>query len=239
MDDRDVAWAAGFFEGEGCMSYSGGYPRLTVANCDLEPLDRFLDVVGGSLCGPYPPPVGDLSRRPKWIVQICGFDRCIEVAAALGPYLGERRRGRIQTALLGAVEADLWPIRDVSNRGVDVAWVTGLFEAEGSVSWSAVPILSLGMADEDVVRWLPPILGGKVYGPYRPRGKDGCNRKQRWHWRLAGWERVGTAVRAMWPLLSSRRRARAIEILVDRIYAKRPGQRTFHVTDLSGDADAT
>jgi hypothetical protein len=47
---EEIAWAAGFYEGEGCIIYSrserSSVWRITVVNTDLEPLERFMKVVG-------------------------------------------------------------------------------------------------------------------------------------------------------------------------------------------------
>lgn len=58
----DFAWAAGFWDGEGCVSlthrsYGGNkIPRIVVqaAQVDREVLDKFCDIVGfGNVLGPY------------------------------------------------------------------------------------------------------------------------------------------------------------------------------------------
>lgn len=55
---NELAWAAGFFDGEGCTTYntSGGhrYPALVIAQVEREPLERFMAAVGmGKIYGPY------------------------------------------------------------------------------------------------------------------------------------------------------------------------------------------
>lgn len=61
MNTNEYAWAAGFWDGEGCvsLSYRGKfqYPRsvLQVAQVHREPLERFRDTLGfGNILGPYP-----------------------------------------------------------------------------------------------------------------------------------------------------------------------------------------
>ena len=51
----DIAWAAGFFDGEGCISRhtKSGKWRLVVQQNMREPLDVLQGLFGGSVLGPY------------------------------------------------------------------------------------------------------------------------------------------------------------------------------------------
>lgn len=55
MKDTELAWAAGFFDGEGCIGY---YPQnrrmmVTVVQKDRRPLERFQEALGfGKIYGP-------------------------------------------------------------------------------------------------------------------------------------------------------------------------------------------
>lgn len=52
--DPEVAWAAGFFEGEGSITTSNGRLIVRIHNTDLEPLEGFARiVVFGEIYGPY------------------------------------------------------------------------------------------------------------------------------------------------------------------------------------------
>jgi len=58
--DTELAWAAGFFDGEGCVSVSRTLAtaepviQLSVSQVQREPLDRFAAAVGvGKVYGPY------------------------------------------------------------------------------------------------------------------------------------------------------------------------------------------
>lgn len=90
------------------------------------------------------------------------------------------------------------------------AWAAGLFEGEGSVI-NAAGRLSVKMTDEDVVRRLHSIVGGRVYGPYSYDTQvDGSVRKPAWMWVSDGAD-PGAILRRWWPWLGARRRERAIE----------------------------
>jgi len=47
---KDICWAAGFLEGEGCFSLNGRRVRIDVGQVQKEPLDRLKGLFGGSIC---------------------------------------------------------------------------------------------------------------------------------------------------------------------------------------------
>lgn len=98
MDTHELAWAAGFFDGEGCAdiarnSQQKEYLRLVVRQKDRRPLERFQAAVGGvgAIHGPY-------SRGnpcPCW--KVVG-SRAEQVAKLLWPYLSEPKREQLRRA---------------------------------------------------------------------------------------------------------------------------------------------
>ena len=92
----DLAWASGFFEGEGCLGiYDNGrgrfYLRAEVSNTDEDSLRRFMTAVGiGRLYGPYQK--GKPSDKAVFVWQAPGFEKTQAVIAMLWSGLGERRR---------------------------------------------------------------------------------------------------------------------------------------------------
>jgi hypothetical protein len=96
--DIELAWAAGFFDGEGSFSLhtrgdrNNARPRLIIfiSQCDREVLDRFAEAVGlGNVNGPY-------SRgNPKWrdyyTYGVQG-QKVKVVAKQLWPYLGKVKK---------------------------------------------------------------------------------------------------------------------------------------------------
>lgn len=98
----------------------------------------------------------------------------------------------------------------------EIAWLSGLFEGEGTVSLindkrdKADPRLSISieMTDEDVIVRAQAIAGvGRVYGPRQRKG----NRKPLWKWYVYVPKEAYELLEAMWPWLGSRRRARIQE----------------------------
>jgi hypothetical protein len=93
----EIAWAAGLFEGEGCICVSGSTPVMTIAMADEDVVRRFAEIAGGPVYGPYEP--SGLGKKPRWVWRITGWRWCLNVAFTLDPYLGERRRYRITEIL--------------------------------------------------------------------------------------------------------------------------------------------
>ncbi len=89
--DTEYAWAAGFFEGEGCVTANSNKPKRTIklnvgqSGEECPPnLLRFKAAVGkGKITGPYGPYL--VNRKPTWQFNVSGKDVPI-VFALLLPY---------------------------------------------------------------------------------------------------------------------------------------------------------
>lgn len=95
---RNVAWAAGLFEGEGSAGIHwsrprsngirSGSPQINIGMTDLEPLQWFkAAVVGGQIAGPYQKRPGN---KPIWTWAAEGKE-ARRIAALMRPYLSPRR----------------------------------------------------------------------------------------------------------------------------------------------------
>lgn len=106
---RDIAWAAGLVEGEGCILASdyrrpGGRKsekqiRLAVEMTDRDVLERLRSILGrrARLRERRPPSVNPRHRR-RWILTLNGPD-LIGWLQTLYPFLGERRRAAARKAI--------------------------------------------------------------------------------------------------------------------------------------------
>lgn len=101
VDREQLAWAAGFFDGEGNTCCTKGGVRVQVWQCDREPLDRFHSIVGlGKMMGPYTShhrsfeQSDGLSRRGMYCYQIGGFERTQQLVATLWPWLTTIKRAQ-------------------------------------------------------------------------------------------------------------------------------------------------
>lgn len=105
-----LAWAAGLFEGEGCVTANGGGHKLTLSlvNTDLEILERYAQVVGAGTITTGR--AQSENRKPQFAWQVYG-DNAVTVFEALEPWLGTRRRARyaelaaVREAYIAAVTA--------------------------------------------------------------------------------------------------------------------------------------
>lgn len=88
----EIAWAAGLFEGEGCI-YAGvrGAPRLALSMKDRDVVEHFMAVVGAGTL--YPDQHGMTRWQAGRLAQVHG------ILVALLPYLGERRSAKAEAAL--------------------------------------------------------------------------------------------------------------------------------------------
>jgi hypothetical protein len=88
---EEIAWAAGLFEGEGCLTRNRGYPVARLNSTDEETPRRFSTIVQvGGVYGAYRQ--GGRRKRSGYGVA-SGWD-ALEVVQILWPWLGERRRDR-------------------------------------------------------------------------------------------------------------------------------------------------
>lgn len=89
--------------------------------------------------------------------------------------------------------------------------------------------MALGSTDKDVVDEFARIVGGKVYGPYRPNGKKTpASYKDIYQWKIQNTLTCHALLRRFWPYLGERRRAKAAEAIASHYEFKRLPQRRNH-----------
>lgn len=111
----DIAWAAGLFEGEGCVRYwrtgarQWGTPQMSIGMTDLDVLQSFHRIVGvGTLNGPYRKNGGpNKNYKPQWVWTARNFENVQALIAAFWPWLQSRRRQRAVQVLQQARAAPL------------------------------------------------------------------------------------------------------------------------------------
>jgi hypothetical protein len=101
MTLSEIAWAAGLFEGEGCITHNGHggkCPKLIMCTTDKDVMDRFVRVVQ----------IGHLRLRgaklqahhqDQWEWRVLGFESVQATIALLWFGLGARRRARAKEIL--------------------------------------------------------------------------------------------------------------------------------------------
>jgi hypothetical protein len=106
-NQTELAWAAGFFDGEG--STTAGHYRdrnhlqrqitMSVAQIDIIPLLRFKEAVqGGNIIGPYQQKKTQLGRKEQWRWRTAGKDVKV-ILDKLWPYLCEPKKVQATEAL--------------------------------------------------------------------------------------------------------------------------------------------
>lgn len=97
---HEVAWAAGLFEGEGAIwiTKRDSLLRIRLSSTDLDVLQRFHAAVGvGYILGPYKPN-GSKTPEGRKLIYNWETNRLPEIAEVLDafrPFLGERRKARM------------------------------------------------------------------------------------------------------------------------------------------------
>jgi len=100
---KSVEWAAGLFEGEGCITVQAkplrsgirAYPALSLNMTDEEPVRWFAEVfegLGAHVYGPYQDS-SNRNKKPQWAWRACGA-KCLPIMALLFEHLGPRRQAR-------------------------------------------------------------------------------------------------------------------------------------------------
>lgn len=106
--ETDLAWAAGFWDGEGCVSlsyrqYSENTPKIPrivvqIAQIDTRVLKRFQNIVGyGNILGPYKPK--NKNSKPYWVWRVEGNLHLKSIREMLSPYLDEIKLHQMDRAL--------------------------------------------------------------------------------------------------------------------------------------------
>lgn len=103
IDREELAWAAGFFDGEGCFCFSeaGQYVCVSITQTERDPLDRFERAVGlGKVNGPYGQHSQDRwSRKPQYVFRANGHDAIQSIAALIWFKLGATKRRQAAAVL--------------------------------------------------------------------------------------------------------------------------------------------
>lgn len=92
----------------------------------------------------------------------------------------------------------------------DIAWLAGICEGEASFLWNCSPAISLQMSDKDVVERVARLIGGKVRGPYQPKGK--ATYRQTWVCVISG-SNAAAWMMTLYSFMGERRRAKIEEVL--------------------------
>ena len=216
MDEHELAWAAGFFDGDGWAALvrekhrRTGQPKAQINQGSLtgvpEVLLRFRDAVGvGRVAGPK---VED-GREPlyRWVASSRGD--VTRVGSAIGPWLSDQKRAQFAAAVGLTFRA---PAID------SFAWAAGLFDAEGCVSlcvhdshlgYKVIDgaVTQGGTAlPQELSRFRAVVDVGKTYGPYTQKGA----REPIHRWRCQTLDGVRCVIHLLLPWLGDVKRKQGV-----------------------------
>jgi hypothetical protein len=221
MDRHELAWAAGFFDGEGWANAVGQTGRRTrqpqaqinQSDNDAIPvaLERFNRAVGvGRIGGPECKP-GRMDRY--WWIASSRSD-VNRVAALLDPWLGDVKRREFDDAV-GPRQRDFSPPHESAEW---IAWAAGLYDGEGcsclldhrTHAGYKVPELSVTQSSaegepEVLVRFRDVVNAGHIDGP--------IDQPKPWlpvyRWKCGALHDVRVVLETIWPWLGPIKRAQA------------------------------
>lgn len=217
MDEHELAWAAGFFDGDGwtALVRSGErrrrrpMARINQAGTGGVPqvLTRFREAVGvGRVAGPK---IEEGRQDLYWWVASSHRD-VARAGELIGPWLSSEKRAQFSTAM--GLQFSRAPR---SSR----AWAAGLFDAEGSTCLSehrshegyksieaTITQGSIGGAPDELVRFQEVVATGQLYGPYEQEDAN----ELVYRWRLQTLDGVRQVVHVLLPWLGDVKRAQAL-----------------------------
>jgi hypothetical protein len=115
----ELAWAAGFYDGEGHISFKPelGSVQIQVVQCgDPSTLKRFQRAIGGfgNILGPYDR--GNAKHKPRWAFLTGKFEHAQAIIAMLWKFMSEPKRTQAMECLLKVREYDSKRTRPWKNK---------------------------------------------------------------------------------------------------------------------------
>lgn len=220
MDRHELAWAAGFFDGEGWAAKRkrGVHSRINQAGPYGMPevLLRFHRIVGvGRLKGPQ----RKEGKQDLYWWEATSQNDVGHVAALIAPWLCPAKRMEFERAIHVPLPPKSWP----GSMSEELAWAGGFFDGEGCTylenhrthAGYKVPRLyvpqscEVGVAPE-LIRLGAALLGlGRISGVRRGRGDAKPYRR----WRIQASGDVQRALHLLWPFIGDVKRSQAKRVM--------------------------
>jgi hypothetical protein len=224
MDEHELAWAAGFFDGDGWAalvrprSRRSGQPQAQINQSSLdgmpEVLLRFRDAVGvGRVAGPKI----EEGREPLYSWVASSRSDVERTGRLILPWLSGQKRAQFRASV--GLRSDVPPTDTF-------AWAAGLFDAEGCTSLSdrserkgykdIEASVTQGGGDrlppEELARFMNCVALGRINGPYEQEGAT----QPVYRWRIHRLDEVRSMLHVLLPWVGTvkRRQAfRAIQVI--------------------------
>lgn len=102
IDRERLAWAAGFFDGEGSfMLHTKRYARASIHQVHRAELERFVAATGvGVIRGPYRE---HQERQPIYVLTVGCWEEVQHLACVLWPWLSETKKQQVLSVLMSCV----------------------------------------------------------------------------------------------------------------------------------------
>jgi hypothetical protein len=191
VDRCELAWAAGFFDGEGWAGFerqagrSTSQPHARVNQADNAGtpfvLARFKHALGGlgAIGGPYTKP----GRMDLYRWEVSSLRDVQALLELLSPWLADIKLSQLAAASRSAKPAQ----HRTADQYEQCAWAAGLFDGEGSMSLlrhgthdgyfvGEMSVTQLGATEQPEVlrRFIEIVDAGKLYGPYSQNRTHGA-----------------------------------------------------------------
>ena len=219
MESHELAWAAGFFDGEGWANRSkrGVASRINQAGLDGIPevLTKFQRIV---CVGRIKGPVILEGRQPLYYWEATSRPDLTRVVELIGPWLCPVKRAEFGRTLGRSLPIQVWP----GSMSEELAWAGGFFDGEGSTYLEKhrthpgyfypvlyVPQSAVGIAAE-LLR-LRSAMGG--IGNISGVRQNGPDRKPYRRWRVVTTEKVQSALHLLWPFIGGVKRTQAQHVM--------------------------
>jgi hypothetical protein len=216
MDRHELAWAAGFFDGEGWANVSGRGVQSRINQGDSYGMPavllKFQRIVGvGRLKGPL---LAEGKQDLYWWEASSRPDVGV-VAELIGPWLCRVKRAEFARTLGRPLAPAIWP----ASASEELAWASGFFDGEGCTYLEKhrthadyfVPRLYVPQASE--VSIAPELLRLKAavadLGTISGVRRDKANRKPYRRWRVFTPTAVQLGLHLLWPFIGDVKRSQA------------------------------
>lgn len=232
MDQYELAWAAGFFDGEGwagLTSQAGRrarQPHAQINQADVSGvpvvLRRFQIAVEG--IGGIHGPTKIEGRRDLYRWELSSQAGATHLLELLAPWLGSRKLGQVALAARVRAPSAAMPTKDQ----VWWAWAAGLYDGEGCSALLKhrthegylTPELSVTQSSvkgpPEVLTRLLSIVGvGSIAGPYKQRSAS----MDVYRWKASAHADALFVINGLWPYLGAVKRMQA-QRLVDTLAAQ-------------------
>jgi hypothetical protein len=114
--NRDIGWAAGLFDADGCITFNAGRARVELGMTDIDLVEDFAELMPG---GHHSVDPRSVENKIFYRYTIRSRDAVKDALQRMLPFLGQRRTVRAYEALESIEESRLnWPNAPMRRRSI-------------------------------------------------------------------------------------------------------------------------